>query len=260
MHEVGPVVIFGGRGQIGAAVVAGLISEGYSVASIDEHPPSQADGSSYGHGAALEITADVRQKPELKEALEIVKSEVGIPSAIAYFIHYKGPRELRPGADFFSSFEDYPLDEWDQALQTNLTGLMLACQVFGAEMVRAGTGSIVTVSSTYGLVGPDQTLYGDSGINSPVPYATTKAGVIGFTRYLAAYWGRHGVRSNCLVPGGVENQNQSKSFRENYISRTTLGRMAQPADYVGPTRFLVSKESSYMNGSVMVVDGGWTAI
>lgn len=260
MHASEPIVIFGGSGQIGSAVVDGLVADGDRVVSIDRELSSSLKPSGHPSSQLLQIRADVTSKRALEKALEVVKNKFGVPRGIAYFIHYKGQPNLQPGAEFFSRFEEYPVHEWTTTLEVNLTGLMLACQVFGSAMVHLGRGSIVTVSSTYGLVGPDPSIYGDSGINSPVPYATSKAGIVGFTRYLAAYWGRSGVRTNCLVPGGVSHANQSIEFRKNYVERTTLGRMAEPEDYVGPTKFLLGNESSYMNGSLMVVDGGWTAI
>lgn len=260
LTSVEPIVIFGGSGQIGSAVVGGLIAAGHRVVSIDREPSNSLKEIVNAQSQLLQIPANVTNKVDLDKALEEVCEEFGMPIGMAYFIHYKGATQLKPGADFFSAFEDYPIHEWNLALEVNLTGLMLSCQVFGSAMAGRGRGSIVTVSSTYGLVGPDPSIYGGSGINSPVPYATSKAGIIGFTRYLAAYWGRSGVRTNCLVPGGVHHANQTEEFRNNYINRTTVGRMAEPVDYVGPTQFLLGDESRYMNGSLMVVDGGWTAI
>lgn len=255
------VFLIGGRGQIGSEVALGLVREGYSVFSLDSALSDGATGTSStsNQGRLRQYAADSRSPKDMREALRICVEEFGVPSGFVYLAHYKGPTTLTPNADFFSSFEEYPLDEWRHTLDVNLTGLFVSSQIVGGAMARAGRGSIVTVSSTYGLVGPSQEIYGNSGINSPIGYATTKAGTIGFTRYLASYWGREGVRSNCLVPGGVYNENQTEEFQRAYVRRTSLGRMATPKDYVGPIRYLLSEESSYMNGSLLVVDGGWTA-
>ena len=125
-------------------------------------------------------------------------------------------------------------------------------------MVKQKNGNIINISSTYGLVAPDQRIYGVSGQNAAAFYSATKAAIINLTRYLASYWNRTGIRVNSLSPGGVENS-QEANFIKNYSEKTILGRMAQKDEYIGSIIFLSSDASSYMTGSNLIVDGGWTA-
>ena len=130
-------------------------------------------------------------------------------------------------------------------------------------MIKQKKSSIINISSTYGIVGPDQKIYvrkktGQTFYKNPA-YPTAKGAVISFTKYLAAYWGQKGVRVNSISPGGIENK-QSKAFIKKYSHKTLLGRMAKTKDIVGVVKFLCSNESDYITGSNIVVDGGWTTI
>jgi NAD(P)-dependent dehydrogenase (short-subunit alcohol dehydrogenase family) len=155
-------------------------------------------------------------------------------------------------------FEDFPLSNWNEAIAVNLTGVFLCCQEVGRVMVSQKRGVIVNIASTYGIVAPDQRIYGKSGQNSAAFYAATKSAIINLTRYLASYWSGGGIRVNTLTPGGVE-KGQDPQFIKNYSQKTMLGRMAHKDEYVGALLFLTSDASSYMTGSNLIIDGGWTA-
>jgi 2-deoxy-D-gluconate 3-dehydrogenase len=164
---------------------------------------------------------------------------------------------IAPGA-----FEDYPLEQWNAALDVNLTGMFLVTQACVRPMIQGGKrGSIINVCSTYGLNGPDQRIYikdGERVAFKPVYYTVTKAGVLGFTKYLAAYYAGTEIRVNALTPGGVFNDHE-EYFVKNYSAKTILGRMARKDEMNGALLFLASDASSYMTGNNVVVDGGWTA-
>lgn len=160
-----------------------------------------------------------------------------------------------------NTFEDFPLEIWREALEVNLTGMFLCCQAVARPMVAQNHGSIINICSTYGLVGPDQRIYekpGQPRQYKPVYYSVTKSGVLGMTHYLATYFAGKNVRANALTPGGIYN-NHDETFNQNYSARTVMGRMAHLDEMNGAVLFLASEASSYMTGSNLVVDGGWTA-
>ena len=131
-------------------------------------------------------------------------------------------------------------------------------QEIGREMSKVQNGVIVNISSIYGLVGSDQRIYGKSRLNTPASYAVTKSGIVNLTRYLAAYWHKKNIRVNTLTLGGIYNPKvHHDDFVQNYSKKTILGRMASINDFDGSIVFLLSKASSYMTGSNLIVDGGW---
>ena len=155
-------------------------------------------------------------------------------------------------------FENYDLDIWKKGLNVNLSGIFLCCQQIGKIMKKQKNGNIINISSIYGIGAPDQRIYGNTKIIKSALYSVTKSGVLNFTRYLASYWRQDGIRVNTLSLGGVE-ENQNIIFKKNYSNKTMIGRMAKKDEYIGALIFLSSNASSYMTGSNLVIDGGWTA-
>jgi NAD(P)-dependent dehydrogenase (short-subunit alcohol dehydrogenase family) len=150
--------------------------------------------------------------------------------------------------------------DWEESMKVNSTGLFLACKLFSEPMQAQRSGSIVNISSIYGVVGPDFSIYAGTSLTNPVNYSFAKGGIISLTRYLASFLGTFNVRVNCLSPGGFQTEDMPPQFVSNYSGRTLLGRMASENDIKGPALFLASDASAYITGQNIPVDGGWTAI
>jgi NAD(P)-dependent dehydrogenase (short-subunit alcohol dehydrogenase family) len=260
-------VVTGGVGLLGAEFCRTLAEAGAVVAVVDLNESAlqtTADALTTSGYQALAIPTDITQPDSVNALVENVLSAYGridilVNSAALdpKFDPDAVNKGITPGA-----FEDYPLDLWNSALNVNLTGMFLMTQVCVKPMINRGKkGSIINICSTYGLNGPDQRIYVKEGKRvafKPVYYTVTKAGVMGFTKYLAAYYAGTEIRVNALTPGGVFN-NHEDYFVKNYSAKTILGRMAKKDEMNGALLFLASDASSYMTGNNVVVDGGWTA-
>jgi len=154
-------------------------------------------------------------------------------------------------------FENYPEELLDQSLNINLKGYVLVAQAAIKQMLNQGHGNIINISSIYGLVGPDQSIY-PAGTQKPVDYAITKGGVVMLTKYLATTYGSKNIRANTYTLGGVL-KGHPESFQQAYGQHTPLGRMVDPDEVGPPLVFLASDASCGMTGANLIVDGGWTA-
>ena len=260
-------IVTGGVGLLGAEFCKTLAEAGASVAVVDlniETAQKVADALCRDGHQVKGFGADITRPDSVQQLVASVLSGFGhldilVNSAALdpKFDPNAAAKGIAPG-----SFEDYPLDQWNAALNVNLTGMFLITQACVKPMLEHGKkGSIINICSTYGLNGPDQRIYikDDKRVAfKPVYYTVTKAGVLGFTKYLAAYYAGTEIRVNALTPGGVFN-NHEEYFVRNYSAKTILGRMAHRDEMNGALLFLASDASSYMTGNNVVVDGGWTA-
>ena len=160
--------------------------------------------------------------------------------------------------NYDAPFEKFPLEDWKQILDVNLTGTFLGCQIVGNHMLARGAGNIVNLASMYAIVSPNHSIYPGTGVSQPPAYSVSKAGVLALTRYLGTLWAARGVRVNALTPGGVFN-GHNETFTERFARLNPMGRMAQPFEMRGALLYLVSEASSHCTAQNLVVDGGWTA-
>lgn len=215
------------------------------------------------HVQALGVHVDVADKDSVNRMVRLVLKKFGRIDGLVNNAALDPKFEKKHADKHTNSFEDFPLALWNKSLEVDLTGRFLCAQAVAPAMLSAGGGSIVNVASTYSLVGPDQRLYEKDDPKAPksykpVAYVVSNSGVLGLTRYLATYWAGKGLRVNTLTPGGVY-QGHDDEFLKRYSFRTPLGRMAKKHEYNAALVFLLSDASSYMTGSNLVVDGGWTA-
>ena len=259
------VIVTGGAGLLGRAYGAALVRAGARVvlADIDRSGVESAARALAPEGAVVGLTVDVTNEHSVEALIRGTVARFDRIDALVNNAALDPKADRDRAADLTMPFEQFPLDQWNRALAVNLTGMFLCARAVAPTMLARRTGTIVNVSSTYGLVGPDQRLYesaepGGPPAFKPVSYSVTKSAVIGLTRYLATYWAGRGIRVNTLTPGGVMHD-QPPEFVRRYSERTPLGRMARRDEYCGALLFLLSDASSYMTGSNLVVDGGWTA-
>jgi NAD(P)-dependent dehydrogenase (short-subunit alcohol dehydrogenase family) len=259
-------IVTGGLGRLGSQYARALAGAGASVALFDlVAQPSAVVQSLIDGGAPVSThVVDAANRAGVDRAIGDVVARLGRPSIL---INNAGLGSSPADAALETGrFERYPESAWDAMIDSHLKSAFVASQSFVAQYRDGGlrAGSIINVSSTYGVVTPDQSV-SDSRrrdgreFYKPVGYSVAKSGVLNFTRWLAEYCAPFGVRVNTLVPGGVREPEHAEEFVAEYVKRTPLGRMAQDDDYNGAVVFLASRASAYMTGAMLVVDGGWTA-
>jgi NAD(P)-dependent dehydrogenase (short-subunit alcohol dehydrogenase family) len=257
-------IVTGALGILGQRFCRGLAEFGAQVAVIDldsERCTTFSGELERDYSvAAIGIACDVSDPSSVASMVEQVVKRFGAIN----ILHNNAASKSADLDAFFASTENYLLSEWRKIMSVNVDGMFMVAQAVGGQMQKQGIGgSIIQTASIYGIVSSDKRIYEGSfylgrQISNPAVYSTSKAAVVGLTRYLAANWGDSRIRVNALVPGGVES-GQNEAFKTRYSARVPLARMAQPDEMVGALVYLASDASSYVTGHCLVVDGGLSA-
>ncbi len=222
-----------------------------------------SDISADGNPKAIGVETDVTDKMSVQSMVTRTLDEFGRIDILVNNAALDPKFDTEHASEHTYTFEDYPLDLWNESVAVDLTGMFLCSQAVAPAMLKQESGVIINICSTYGVVGPDQRLYErddptQTRTYKPITYSVTKSAVLGLTRYLATYWAGKKIRVNALTLGGVFNKHDEE-FVRRYSYRTPMGRMAEKSEYCGALLFVASDAASYMTGANLVVDGGWTA-
>jgi len=256
-------VVTGGAGLLGQVFCQALVTAGADVAIIDIDK-NKADEtarkiSKEQNQKVLAFACDITSPDSVVTMVEDVVNRLGRIDILLNNAASKGSNLDQ----FFAEFENYSLQTWREVMAVNVDGLFLVAQSVGNQMKAQGGGSIIQISSIYGVVAPDQRIYEGSeyngrAINTPAIYSVSKAAVIGLTSYLSTYWADSKIRVNTLTPGGIAS-GQNSEFNKKYSNRVPLGRMGEATELVGALIYLASDASSYVTGQNIIVDGGLSA-
>jgi NAD(P)-dependent dehydrogenase (short-subunit alcohol dehydrogenase family) len=243
MFDRKAILITGGSGLIGKAILRTLAgSNSYSIYNLDI-AKSEEQGVS-------DVLCNVTSSRELNSVVQEIAQRHG---GVYGLVNNAYPRTK----DWGVKFEEESFESLQQNVSMQLTSILYACQVAGRHMTNGG--SIVNISSIYGVVGNDPGLYEDTPVSPPGAYPAIKGGLINFTRFLAARWGNRQIRVNCVSPGGIKDA-QDPKFIQRYEERVPLKRMGTPDDIAPAVTFLLSDGARYITGQNIIVDGGWTSI
>lgn len=238
------ILVTGGSGLIGKELVADINRKGGKAINAD-----------FGVETCLKsgtIFMDITNDNSIQNGIDLIVNEFG---RIDGLVNNAYPRTK----DWGVKFEDIDPQSWRKNIDMQLNSYFVCSQKVLKIMDNQHYGAIINIASIYGVVGNDFTLYEEYGGTSPAAYSAIKGGIINFTRYLASYYGKKGIRVNCVSPGGIFDH-QHHSFITRYETKVPLGRLGNPDDIAPPVSFLLSDDAKYITGQNLIVDGGWTCI
>jgi len=250
-------LITGGAGHIGSAICDALAECCADIVIIDcnkELCAEKCEQLTQDYGVtATPLVIDLANEKKLRKVPETVLKQFGSLDVLVNCAALVGTSALKGwGVDF----RNQDADTWRRALEINLTVPFILTQTCADALARSHHGSVINISSIYGINGPDMQLYEGTPMGNPAAYAASKGGLIQLTRWLATVLAPD-VRVNAITLGGVY-RGQPEMFHTKYVKRTPLQRMAMEEDIKGAALFLASDLSAYVTGQNLVVDGGFT--
>jgi NAD(P)-dependent dehydrogenase (short-subunit alcohol dehydrogenase family) len=261
------VLVTGAAGLIGSEVSAAMSAAGANMILADQISEENissifTDKTGKNGSPSIAISTDITNRDSVDSMTSRAVERFGKVDVLVHLaaIDAKFDENAPDGAD--GRFETFPIDLWKRSIDVNITGTFNVTQSICNQMLKQNSGNIILTASTYSLVGPNNDLYNPPSPGNPmvkpVDYVASKSFIPNYTRYLATHYAKQGIRVNCIAPHGVENENP-EWFKENFAKLCPMGRMSSASELNGPFVFLASNASSYMTGSTVVVDGGWTA-
>jgi len=250
------IVLTGACGLIGRKLAEEFLARGANLVLADlENADPVGLASSLGREGKARAYGKPCDVARSEEVASLVQYALETCRRVDVLIN---AHQYKPKGFLAARAEDFPEELWDSVLGANLKGTFLTCRDFGKVMLEQGKGSIINFASTYGVVSSNPALYENNSLGNPLAYSASKGGVIMLTKYLGVYWAKRGVRVNCLTPHGVWN-NHEQSFVERFSRMSPMGRLMTVDETVGAALFLASDASSYVTGTNLLVEGGWTA-
>lgn len=202
---------------------------------------------------------DITKEEVVKEATEDVLKKFGRIDVLINNAAMNPAVGSDDSKKMFAPVDDYLVELWAKELDVNLKGMFICSKAVIPAMKKQGKGVLINISSEVSEIAHDHRVYNEPGKYKSTAYVTSKTGVIGLTRALAAQLGQYNIRVNALSPGGVENPKMPRDFVERFGATNMFSRMAQPDEYNGAILFLCSDASSFMTGHNLVIDGGKSA-
>lgn len=249
------VFIFGGAGLIGSSLSEALNNFGSELIVFDSKKNHKLDTK------IKYVNFDISDLDNLNKNLQSIINKFGCPDVFINCTYPKTNKWLQ------SSRKNIKLKTLRDNVDIHLNSYSWTAYFFCEQMRKNKIkGSIIQFSSIYGILAQNLELYKKTSITENLNYSIIKGGIVNFSRQLASVYGKYKIRVNSICPGGIEDKSiskknlQSKIFINNYIKQCPLKKMATPEDIIGPTIFLASNASSYITGSTLMVDGGWSII